>query len=234
MFVFVRYVCVRALFLCSCRIFVVLPRGRAGCLICGRAGGLAGWRGGLADELAGWRAGWRAGVLCVLCVLCVCCVWRVSWRAGEPQPAPDKDRDPQAAAIGRASLLRRVQASCNPKLIFVCGGCWVGDPEVEFVTTFLGHLPGLSCCGTSSAGRGTGLSRIELEESYSDQFLAGPREPSPQTLLFSYVFPFCFLQNQLKTLHEPHRSIAAPSDMSSLKCKSASSAKTFVTNASQP
>jgi len=25
------------------------------------------------------------------------------------------------------------------------GGCWVGDLEVEFVTTFLGDLPGLSC-----------------------------------------------------------------------------------------
>jgi hypothetical protein len=49
--------------------------------------------------------------------------------------------------------------------------CWVGDLEVEFVTTFLGRLPGLSCRWTSSAGRGTGLSRIELEESYSDQIL---------------------------------------------------------------
>ena len=48
---------------------------------------------------------------------------------------------------------------------------WVGDLEVEFVTTFLGGLPGLSCRSTSSAGRGTGLSWIELEESYSDQFL---------------------------------------------------------------
>ncbi len=48
----------------------------------------------------------------------------------------------------------------------MCGGCWVGDPEVESVTTFLGDLPGLSCCGTSSAGRGTRLSRIELEESW--------------------------------------------------------------------
>ncbi len=35
------------------------------------------------------------------------------------------------------------------------------------MTTFLGGRPGLSCHWTSSAGRGAGLSRIELEESYS-------------------------------------------------------------------
>ena len=142
---------------------------------------------------------------CVCCVCSVCAVCGV-W-AGEPQPAPDKDRDPQAAAIGRASLLRRVQASCNPKLIFVCGGCWVGDPEVEFVTTFLGHLPGLSCCGTSSAGRGTGLSRIELEESYSDQFLAGQREPSPQTFFSYFLFVFYKTKSRHSTNHiAPTRS----------------------------
>ena len=50
--------------------------------------------------------------------------------------------------------------------------CWEGDLEVEFVTTCLGGPPGLICLWpTSSAGRGTGLSQIELKESYSDQFL---------------------------------------------------------------
>jgi len=59
----------------------------------------------------------------------------------------------------------------NRKLHTLNSECWVGDLEVEFVTTFFGGLPGLSCSSTSSAGRGTRLSRIELEESYSDKFL---------------------------------------------------------------
>ena len=48
---------------------------------------------------------------------------------------------------------------------------WVDDLEVEFVTTFLGGPPALTCRWTRSACRGTGLSQIELEESYSDKFL---------------------------------------------------------------
>ena len=52
--------------------------------------------------------------------------------------------------------------------------CRVGHLEVEFVNAFLGGLPGLSCRWTSSAGRGAGLSRIELEESYSGKFLMSP------------------------------------------------------------
>ena len=52
------------------------------------------------------------------------------------------------------------------------GECRVGDLEVEFVTICLGDLPGPSCCLTSSADKGTGLSWIEFEECYSDKFLA--------------------------------------------------------------
>ena len=48
--------------------------------------------------------------------------------------------------------------------------CWEGDLEVEFVTTFLGGLPGLSYRWPRVPQAGApGSDR--LEESYSDQFL---------------------------------------------------------------